>query len=287
MAGDKVFASTETDALRMEAIAEFAQRELIASAVVAPNVFDVSQFAVPGAKSIEFPRAGSFSVQRVASEEEESQAQTVTYATDKLDLDVQADIDWIIPKRSQLQSLLNLEQELAAGAARAHAADLDKNLIEHMEAGIASGDNVSISSNLALGDIAEGLRKLVAKNYPQNDITFVGSPELYEDMLGFSQVNAADTAGETAGLRQGSISPIYGVRFVFSSQVEAVTGTARSGFMFHRESVALGMQQAPDFESQPDLKARGTRYSLDQLYGIKVLQGGAGAADVGVIKFTT
>ena len=65
---------------------------------------------------------------------------------------------------------------------------------------------------------------------------------------------------------------------VVSTLLTAAAG-ARA-LMWHRESIALGFQQNPDFDSDKDLKNLGTRYSLDQLYGLKVLQSGAGMVKV-------
>ena len=50
-------------ATKQDLIAALVQKELIAKAILAGTVLDVSRFAVKGAKTIAFPKAGSFTVE--------------------------------------------------------------------------------------------------------------------------------------------------------------------------------------------------------------------------------
>ena len=84
-----------TEAQRMALILGLVQKQLIANAKLAPTVMNVSEFAVPGAKSIAFPYAGNFTVSDKA-ENTAVDAQILTYSADTLDLDKHKVVQWII-----------------------------------------------------------------------------------------------------------------------------------------------------------------------------------------------
>lgn len=274
---DLVLGNSETDALRQEVIAAMVQRELIDAAVLAAGVMNVSQFAEPGAKSIEFPKAGSFVVQK-KQEEEEAQAQAVTYSTDKLDLNQHAVVQWIIPKRSSVQSRINLLADTTARAARAHARQVDIDVRDAMIANASATNTVTLSGDFGREEITEMRRKIRAQNFPMDSLTLAIAPDFEEDMLNVADFINADKYGSAAPIQQGEIGRVFGVTVVVSTLLSSAAG-ARA-LMFHREGLALGFQQMPEFDSDKDLKNLGTRYSLDQLYGVKVLQTGLGISKV-------
>lgn len=272
---DAVLGNAETSALRQDLIAAMVQRELIDEAVLAPGVMDVSQFAEPGAKSIEFPKAGSFTVQK-KQEDEEAQAQTVTYATDSLPLDQEAVVQWVLPKRSSLQSRPNLVADTVGRAARAHARQVDVDLRDAMIAGAAN--TVTLSGSFGREEITEMRKNIRADKFPMRDLTLALSEDFEEAMLNVSDFINADAYGSSQPIQEGEIGKVFGVKVVVSTLLTAAAG-ARA-LMWHKESIALGFQSGPDFDSDKDLKNLGTRYSLDQLYGYKVLQAGAGMVKI-------
>lgn len=272
---DAVLGNAETSALRQDLIAAMVQRELIDEAVLAPGVMDVSQFAEPGAKSIEFPKAGSFTVQK-KQEDEEAQAQTVTYATDSLPLDQEAVVQWVLPKRSSLQSRPNLVADTVGRAARAHARQVDVDLRDAMIAGAAN--TVTLSGSFGREEITEMRKNIRADKFPMRDLTLAISEDFEEAMLNVSDFINADAYGSSQPIQEGEIGKVFGAKVVVSTLLTAAAG-ARA-LMWHKESIALGFQSGPDFDSDKDLKNLGTRYSLDQLYGYKVLQAGAGMVKI-------
>lgn len=271
---DAVLGNTETVSLRQDLISALVQRELIDSAVLASGVMDVSQFAEPGAKSIEFPRAGSFTVQK-KQEDEEAQAQSITYATDALALDQHAVVQWILPKRSSIQSKVDLVADTVQRAARAHARQVDVDIRDAM---VAAATSVSLSGSFGREEITEMRKEIRNDLYPMDNITLAISPDFEEDMLNVQDFINADKYGSAMPVMQGEIGRVFGCRVVVSTLLTAAAG-ARA-LMWHRDALALGFQLNPEFDSQKDLKNLGTRYSLDQLYGIKALQSGAGIIKV-------
>lgn len=278
----------DTLATEQAVISRLVQMELQDQSVLQGAVLDVTQFAEQGAKSIEFPRAGNFTVRKL-QKEEKSQTQKITWATDKMDLDEHAVVDFLVPKRASLQSRVALQQSSIQRASSAHAANVDKDLLTEMNNSIQSSENVTMASDLALTDLSEAKRKIIAKKYSRNGLFMVLSEDLEEELINIDNFRNADSYGSRAGLIEGAVGRVYGMDVLVSTQVAEVTGVARSGFIFHRESLALGFQQGADVTTMFDQDYLGDRTTVDMLYGIKSLQRGdsSGAAsgdDVGIIK---
>jgi hypothetical protein len=146
-----------------------------------------------------------------------------------------------------------------------------------------------MSSNYSIANHLEARKKIIAKRYRRRDIWLAVSEDLEEELLQISNLNNADSYGGPGPLREGELSRVYGVNVLVSTLVAEVTGEARSGFMFHRDSIALGFQQGADISQMFDQDYLGTRTTVDQLYGVKALQrgdttGAASGDDVGIIK---
>ena len=57
---DVITGDTQLGATKQELIASLVQKELASMAVLMPTISSVSGFAIPGAKSISFPRLANF-----------------------------------------------------------------------------------------------------------------------------------------------------------------------------------------------------------------------------------
>lgn len=272
---DQITGDTEAAAVKMTLIAAIVQRELQAAAKLMPTFRDVSSFAEAGLDNISFPKATSFTVEKKLSGQKAS-AQALTYSVDTLPLDQEAVVQWIIEKKQTLQARVNLEIDAAGRAASAHGRTVDIDLIAAIDAGRKTANDVTFSSALTLANINEMRKTLKIENWPETDLTLALHPAQEEDMLNIANFINADQYGSREALLQGEIGRVFGVRVVVSNLL-----TEDESFMYHKDSTAIGFQSAPDFDSQKDLENLGMRFSLDQLYGIKVLQSGSG-----IVKLT-
>jgi len=267
---DQITGDSEVSAVKMTLIAAMVQQELKAAARMLPTVRDVSSFAEPGLDTISFPKSTSFSVEKKLSGQKAS-AQALTYTTDDLSLNQEAVVQWLIEKKQSKQSRVNLEIDAAARAASAHGRQVDTDLISAINAGRKSANDVTFSSALTLANIVAMRKALNVEFWPEADRTLALHPAQEEDMLNISNFIKANEYGSRQALLQGEIGQIFGTRVVVSALL-----TEDECFMYHRDSCAIGFQSSLDFDQQKDLENMGQRYSLDQLYGIKVLQSGSG-----------
>jgi N4-gp56 family major capsid protein len=267
---DQLIGNTEVAAVKQALIASVVQRELQAAAMVGPTVWDVSQFAEPGALSIAFPRSTSFSVEKKISGQKAS-AQALTLSTDTMNLNQHAVVQWVIEKSQSVQSRVNLELLAAQRAASAHARQVDSDIISSIDSNRSTGNDVTFSSAITLANINEMRRNLSVANWPAENRTLLIHPAQEEDLLNIANFIQADQYGGREALLNGEIGRIFGVRVVVSNLV-----TEDQAYMYHRDAAAVGFQQMPEFAEQPDLENLGMRFSVDQLYGVVVTQSGTG-----------
>lgn len=271
---DVVTSATTVDATRMEFIAEMVQRELAAQAKVRPLILDVSEFAVKGNKSIEFPKLSSFSVTERADGADVS-ASALTYTTDMLELNVNASVQWILEKKADIQSRLQLLSANIQRAASAHARAVDAKIIQALYAGAAGANDVTYNGGTIEDNILDIVKNLDAANAPEDNRFVLFRPKQKKILLGVANFVQADRYGSNIPLVSGELGMAYGLRFVMSN-------ISTAGFIddcmlgFHKESAAIGFQLDPLFDEEKDIKygAGAMRYALDQLYGVKVLQSG-------------
>ena len=268
---DEVLGNAETSALRQTLVAQMVQKQLIEKSVVVSGITDVSEFALPGLDNIDFPRMDNFTVQK-KKEDEKVSAKKITFATDRLPLDQEAVVQWIIPKRSGTQSRIALESAAIANAAAAHALQADVDVIEAMAAG--AGDSVTLSGDFGVAEIAEMRKKMRQNWFSTLGLTLAVSEDFEEDLLNDANFLNAEKLGSDAVVREGFLGRALGIDVVVSTEMTTARG-ARA-LLYHKQSTVIGFQSGPDYEEESALEHLGRRYSLDQLYGYKVLNSGKG-----------
>lgn len=270
---DVLTTATVVDATRMELIVEMVQRELAAQAKVLPLITNVSQFAVKGVKSIEFPKLSSFSVTE-RSDGAAVDASALTYTTDQLDLNINASVQWILEKKADIQSQLMLLQANIQRAASAHARAVDAKIIQTMFAG--AGNTVVYNGAAIEDNILDIVKELDEANAPEDNRFVLFRPKQKKLLLGVDNFVQADKYGSNVPLVSGELGMAYGLRFILSNNTSA-------GFVddvmigFHKEACAIGFQLDPLFDEEGAIAygAGAKRYALDQLYGVKALQSGS------------
>jgi N4-gp56 family major capsid protein len=270
---DVLTGDTATDAMKQTIVANLVQRELIASAVLAPTIMDVSQFAsANGIDEIEFPKLGSFTVTKKTSGTPVDAA-ALTYGTDKLLLDEHAVVQWLIEKKASKQSAIALELENLQRAARAHAKQIDVDIHAELIAGVSTSapDHVIAFAGASIDktDVLEAMRLLDVQEVPADQRYLAVNPTEHKALLLISDFIDASKYGSAQPIQNGEIGMIYGMKVLKTTVV-----TAGRPIVYHKEAAVIGFQMMPQFDQDKDLANLGTRYSLDQLYGIKTMQSG-------------
>lgn len=256
--------NTALAATKQAVIAALIQQELISESVVAPLVLNVSQFAKKGAKSVEFPKAGSFTAENRASGIAAA-LQNLTFATDKLDLNYRATVSWLIDSMDEIQSVADVEGEYAARAARAHGVYVEQQLLTEM----GSTAVVTTSTGDLSDDVILEMRSSLLKRKAKiARMSLLVSPYQEAILLKISKFVSAQEYGN-AVIPTGALGKIYGVPVYVSTEM-----ADGDYFMFDKEGICIGFQREPmqGQRDAPEYGAGSQLKVLDQLFGVKGLQ---------------
>lgn len=276
---DIITGDTATDAMKQTIVANMLQRQLIAKSVLAGTIRNVSSFAVDGVDEIEFPRTNTFSITKKVSGTAVDAA-ALTYSTDKLLLNQHAVIQWLLEKKANKQSAINLEAANLLNATLAHAKGVDVDIHAALIAGVsASGpDHIIAFAGASFGraDIVKAMELLDLQEMPDEGRFLAVNPTEHATLLNITDFVDVSKYGSTAPVMNGELGQLFGMKVLKSTVV-----TAGRPIVYQSEACILGFQLQPTFASQPDLANLATRYSVDQLYGVKVMQSGKGIVRLG------
>jgi hypothetical protein len=260
---DLITGNTQLVATKQDLIAAVVQKELAAAANLLPYVTDVSRFAVKGAKSISFPRFGSFTPINRASGIA-GDAVTLVASTDKLDLDINAYIAWIIDSTDLVQSTVEVQMEFAMRAASGHGRYVDAQLLGELEA-----EGTAVTAGAISKDIILEMRENLLKAHADmNQLVLTVGPESETALLKIDEFTKAEVYGQ-AVIPSGIIGRVYGVPVLINTQI-----TDDKFYMWEKSGIAVGFQKSPSYSEQGanEFGSGAVRAALDQLFGVKAMQ---------------
>lgn len=267
---DVIFGKTEVDAVSMELVlGAMVQQQLIQEAVLLGTV---NNYPAPfGVDKLKIPRAGGFTVGD-KSENTAVDAQTITYATDDLNLDKHKVIQVLTEKFALVQSEVNALQDIAERAGRAMALQIDTDIISVLVQASASAPDHRIAfagASIAQVDILEGRRLLKVQNVPVQQCYLGIHPTEEKAMLAIADFVRADGYGSAQGLQAGVLGSIYGTKVIVHNGF-----TAGNAVMWHPSHAAVAIQEQITYDTMKDLANLATRHSWDMIYGVKLLDSG-------------
>lgn len=277
---DVAFGNTETVILKQDLVSSMVQRELIAGSILAPRVMDVSSFCVPGAQTIEFPKAGNLTVVNRA-EGVAGDAAVITYGTDILPLDQNAYVSWIVDYKSAIQSSINVQLDLASRAAKAHAKNVDDRLILQLE---AAGDATATAGVLSYDILLEMMTTFITRfgDRSLQNATYAVGPATWALLMDMDEFKRAEVYG-SATIPSGLVGSVLGAGVVVHPSIAASTY-----YLFDRQALALGFQAGASYSEQManEYGSQAMRAVLDQIFGVKgmfINQAGAGVGESALI----
>jgi len=273
---DVIAGNTELGATKQDLIASLVQKELAFQAKLLPTVTNFSSFAVPGSKSISFPKLTSFTV--VDRDEAASgAASALTSSVDTMLLDKNAYIAYVIDAMTATQSNINAQLEYARFAAAAHARYVDAQIIAALEASYASAEVAGVDANLTYDRILSMRKKIVKADGDISQTTLLISAEQESVVLSLAEFKNADAFGQ-AVVPQGVIGSILGMNVVVHNGLADA-----KAYVYERSALGIGFQRNPAMSEQEDNQygVGARRVAIDQLFGVKALQTGLKGAAAG------
>lgn len=256
---DAIHGNTELVATKMDLISAVVQRELIETSKLTGRVTDWSFLAEPGSKTVEIPKAGNMvvadRVEGVAGD-----AQVLTYSTDIMNLDYNAYVAWIVDYMSKVQSRIDVQMDLAARAARAHAFQLESQIIARLE---SAGGATTTAGVLSYAIILEMRQRFISRDGNLAQSTFLVGPDSEALLLNMDEFKRADVYG-SAVIPSGVIGKIHGMDVVVSNKV-----AAGRFYLFDKDAVGFALQAGPSYSEQGanEFGSQAKRCVLDQVFG--------------------
>lgn len=269
---DALMGVTETAAAALANVSSMAQTFLIQNSVLLPTTTDYSMLAVQGASSIKLPRSGGFTVGS-KSENTAVDAQVITYAADSITFSHRT-VQFLIEKLAAKQSVVDVVQDSVMKATKALALDVDAAILTQLALASASGPDHLINfidtatDVVARGDILAARKLLINQNVnPRECFIAVGS-EKEAELLNISDFIDASKYGSSSPLMLGEIGMIYGMKVIVHTSI------TDQMYVWHPSAIGHAFSQKIELDFDKDLANIGTRYSLDYIFGAKVLDGG-------------
>ena len=273
---DVITGNTEIGNSKQELIAALVQRELKFRAKLSPIFTDVSQFAIEGSKSISFPKLTSFTVQE-REEGQKGDAQALTSTLDKLELNINAYVSWIVDAMTKKQSNIQIEQQYAIRAAAAHGRFVDEKIIAEIRSGTYSFENVGGDADVGYDDILAMFEKYMNNDGLQEDGYWLMSVSQHSKAMNLAELKSLDSFGEPV-VRNGVIQQLMGMPVMIHNGL-----AAKELFLCGKEAIAFGFQSAPAMDEQKanEYGVGAMRTAVDQLFGVKSIQTGEKSAAAG------
>lgn len=276
---DALMGVTETSAAAVDVISNQVQMYLQQSSKILGQVTDYTGLVVPGAKSVEIPRAGGFTVNS-KSENTAVDSQILTYSTDAIALDQHKVIQWLLEDIANEQTVVAVVQNALERAGKDLGREVDQNLINILETASASAPDHRIAyaatSTIAEADILDARLLMIAQNIDPSELVLAVNPAQEKVMLGLSNFIDASKYGSAGAISNGEIGRVFGATVIVHNDVESL-----KSLMFHKTAVGFASQFGPRFQQESDLANLATRYSLDHLYGSKLLDTGKRCVMIG------
>jgi hypothetical protein len=257
-------------------IVALVQKELQFSALLAGLVTNVSQFAVKGNKSVEFPKLTSFSVANRSFGSAGTDS-VISETVDTLNLNQNAYLSYIIDTASAIQSSISWEIETAKRAASAHGRNIDSVILATLESvGTPCGTAGDITKAIVLA-MRLALKKA---NADMNQVVLVVSAAQEAKMLNIDEFTRNDIYGANQVIMSGQVGRVYGAPVIVHNGL-----TDGQFFMFEKSGVAFALQSAPSIAEQPAIEygTSSVKRAMDCLFGTCGLQLSGGLSPL-VIK---
>lgn len=255
-----------------------------AALVVAPLVKRFDSLVKGRGDTVHIPKVSNLTANNKAMNTDVTlQAITETEAT--ISINKWKEASFLIEDMVKVQSNYDLMAEYTnkAGYAIAQIVDTDLLALYSTFTNAAVG---TYGTNISDATIVAAIQKLDEANAPIEDRCLIIKPKDKAAIMLLDKFVKADYLGQYANPTPVKRGPnnrflwgdIYGVPVYYSTQVPTTAGTPTQthGMLFHKEAMALAMQQAPRTQGNYWPKSLGWLVTVDSIYGVAGLRGDFG-----------
>ena len=271
---DVITGNTEIGNTKQDLIAAMVQRELAFKAKLTPYFTDLSSLVGPGMQSISVPKLSSFTVADRA-EGSAGEISALTSSVDKLDLNQNLYVSWLIDPMTAIQSNIPAQLEFAKRAAAAQARKIDELIINELGNIAHAFINVGADANVTYANVLTMVKELEENEAEMADCVWLVSPTQKEAIFGLAEFKNQYQFGN-AVLPSGQIGTILGIPVVMHSGLSSV-----QVYLAEKSALGYAFQKSASYAEQDEIAygVGAKRAAIDQLFGLKGMQlGQKGAA---------
>jgi hypothetical protein len=261
---DANMGNTELGATKATLISNMVQRELAFAAMLRQTVTDVSQYAIKGVKTINFPKLTSFSVGN-RSEGVLGETTALTASVDSLNLDVNAYVSWAVDGFTAKQITIDGQLESIRLASAAMGRYVDTQIISKLASVAASFINVGTDADVTYANLLAMRKTLLKADAVLANCVIIASPAQEAVLMGLAEFKDAAAYGANAVVPNGVIGKILGM------PIYVHNGLAdKQLFMYEKSAIAIGFQKEAEYGSQPfiELGVGAERSAVDMYFGL-------------------
>lgn len=274
---------TDVNATRQALVSSIVQQVLEEKAKLLPLV---SRFDAPsGAKSFGIPYRSSASLASVLSEDTEVAGDAMALSVDTMNLE-------LYPKRfdvsdvAKLQSSVDVSSLVVEDISSALARTIDDLILAELFNTLnyptldylptTEPDHIrTVNASDLKGDILDARELLKNQGVPfDGNVHAVCSPYVEKLLLSEADFVRADAYGAREHIMTGEIGMLFGIRFHTHSGVSSQAANTGQMAIFHKDAIAVGIQQDISLEFFRDSKFLNDVYVGKLLAGCKMLGGG-------------
>lgn len=250
-----------------DSVSPLVQKLLIENSILAQIFFNVSPFVNEGDTSISFPyNKNRFNVQKLSGAQK-GDDQELILELDKLPLDQEAHIQWVVKKFDQSRSKQDILANAINNATQEHAVSLDEDIRDALMSVVG---NTPITGTITQDKVVDAITAANIARIPKAGRRWVFGNGSYGTLLKIDGFVDASKSNMNI-VMTGQIGELYGIP-VFESDVFA----SNEAVLAHSEAVAFGFGAAPAIEDQKVIEygTGSRRWVMDQMYGTKNLHEG-------------
>jgi hypothetical protein len=211
--------------------------------------------------------------------------QTVVETETTIEIDKHKETSFLVEDIVKVQSNYDLMAEYTSKAGYAIAEAVDTDLLA-LYTGFTNTDVGTYGADVTVPVILAAIEALDLANAPLDGRAFVFHPTQKTAIAQIDEFVRADYLGNYQSAKPSAAGPrsrsmwgeLWGVPAYYTNQVPATaaTPTQYHNILFHKEAMALAMQQKPRVQSDYILEYLGTLLVVDVIYGVKNLRGAFG-----------
>tara|TARA_R110000744_G_scaffold137110_2_gene247522 strand:+ start:3811 stop:4695 length:885 start_codon:yes stop_codon:yes gene_type:complete len=216
-------------------------------------------------------------VQEVATDDKAANTSVDYTANVETDIDLAIDQHKYAAKLFEDIAIVQANEQLFDKYSQSMGYALGKAVDTKIEAllqTLGTTQTLAVDNSLSNADVETALGTMLTNDIPQEECAFFVNPLIYADLLN-SKAFVTNNSGAGVGfgndnsvMATGQVGLLFGIPVFTSSLIGVALGTGtHAGYLCHKSSIAVAVQQATRVQANYDVSYLGTKVVADIIFG--------------------